>query len=67
MLDKDVLNYIIHKIIFFSPFVHGEETGYKLKAQNNTGQYGQTPFLKQQLQTVAEIRTACKLLIQGKM
>lgn len=25
MLDKVVLNYIIHKIIFSSPFVQGEE------------------------------------------
>lgn len=37
MLDKEVFNYIIHKIIFFCPFVQGEETDYKLKAQNSTG------------------------------
>lgn len=37
MLDKEVLNYIIHKIIFSSPFLWGEEIDYKLKAQSNTG------------------------------
>lgn len=37
MLDKEVLNDIIHKIIISSRFVWGEETDYKLKAQNNTG------------------------------
>lgn len=58
MLDKEVLNCIIHKIIFSSPFVWGEETDYKLKAQNHIGLYSQT-FLKQQLQTLAKIRTAC--------
>lgn len=63
--DKEVLNYIIHKIMIFFLFVWDEETNYKLKAQNNASQYGQT-LLKATTANNSRIQDSTLTLNTGK-